>query len=475
MKKNTILLICLTTALAALGGAAALLLLTRPEPPPPKEAASMVPIYEFAAPVRSVELTAAGKAPFIVLNTGDGEYQPENAGGAGDAVIAGLEGFGLIPAKVSTLFMRAKGLSAAELLFEEAGDRAVFELAPPRVRVKAVAMDGEEAVFLIGKEAPGGAGYYLSLEGRPEIYLVPSLVLDYFFLQPEELINLTVTSSEKAASDFDRLALSGSTCGTPDGRIVVEAVGDERIRMITFPVLHRVDYQILTALQNIFQLDASGIAAISPAPEDLDALGFDEPYAVVEALIGEESFTLRYTRPDERGETYVMRDGVPLLYTVASADTRWMGKNYFDMMEKYAFEPDIRDVRELVIETPDSADTFTLTYDDSRLTVTLNGVREVGVGDFRAFFQTLGRVSYEEGPGQPGGFPDSGSFDKAPSLRFIYRFADGGEQTVSFYKGPLRRDYLYVGDGPGYLVSSLSAERVLQELARLVTVMDHRS
>ena len=518
--KKPVLLLSLLVALVLLGAAAVLLLRARPAPPPLREAAPMTQVYALSAPVRSVGIAVEGKTPYTLIRTdtgtgaaaGVGRVSTDGAippGEAVTAVIAGLESYPLIEGKVSTIFARASAMSATERLTEEsdgdadnAGNYAVdhasdhadddtdshtpdsigdyaldytqFGLDPPRVRVSVAADDGEQVVFLIGREAPGHAETYVRLEDDETIFLVPSLVLAYFFLSPEELLSLTVTDAESESPGFDRLILNGPTCGAPDGRIVFEAAGEDGVCLMTYPVLSRVDPSALSALQGLFRLEASAVAAVEPSREELDAMGVEEPYAVVEGEAGGERFVLRFTPPGADGSAYAMRDDMPVFYRIEASDLAWMGKNYFNLMEKVAFAPDIREIAEVAVETPESSCLFVLTTEDGRLSVTadggesVGGVQSVDVGDFRSFFRTLGSAAYVEGPEAPGGFPDRDSFAGPPELLFTYRFTDDREQTVSFYEGPLRRMYAYVGDGPGYLVASTYTDRVLQELAQLL-------
>ncbi len=77
------------------------------------------------------------------------------------------------------------------------------------------------------------------------------------------------------------------------GKIIIEAAVGEGGYQITSPINTALDPLSLEALQSIFWIEANEAAMIRPSREELEALGFDEPYAVVEASAGGESFILR--------------------------------------------------------------------------------------------------------------------------------------------------------------------------------------
>jgi hypothetical protein len=449
-----------------------------------------VKLYEFSSPVSAIEFEVWGQEPFSIVSAdGSGFPRDREPGSAvsgvapsgalpGDVApsftapsftapgftVSGYEGVPLDLSKIASLFDRARSLTAAELLFEDYDDPAELGFAPPVARINVTAIDGEEVVFLIGKEIPGSAEVYAQIEGQSAVYLVYRFAIENYLLAKTGFVSLTVTSSKTAASDFDRITLTGPTCGQPEGKITVEVVGEERIRHITYPVFCRVDYPVLLSLQYIFLLDAKSVAAVYPSPEELGDLGFDEPFAIVEAVISEEAFVLRFARPDADGDVYLIRDGIPILYIVPVSEVLWLGKNYFGMMEKIAFAPDINMVEEVAVWTLGSVRVYRIISEEGKFAAVSAGGQYLDPDDFQEYFRILCSAKYEEAPDEPGGFPPIQSQAPLPDLRFTYKLRNGEEHVVSFYKGPVRRHYIYVDSEPGYLINSLYVETIIGQL-----------
>ncbi len=141
-----------------------------------------------------------------------------------------------------------------------------------------------------------------------------------------------------------------------------------------------------------------------------------------------------------------------------------MGKNYFDLMEKRAFFPDIDSIRELTVEAQDVSHTFSLSREEPKLVVTLDGTGDILTDDFREFFRLLADARYEEAIENPDGFPIPAGFTSSPNLRFTYRFINGETHTVSFYQGPARRFYICSDDGPAFLLPQIMWTACLERL-----------
>lgn len=453
LKKNVVILVGLIAV--GVGLAAALLVLgARQELPPVtlSGAQADLPVYRLEGAVAAVAVTQ-GEAGGYVLEA----LSFEEGRGVIEATVKGYDRQLVDTARAAGVLNASQGLEALQLLVEAPRDYAPFGLAEPRATVEVTDEAGGSVTLLIGDASPGNEGVYLRLEGERPIYLVPAYSLDNYLLSVAAYLNRTITPGS-AGEGFYK-AILGGTVREELGQVVVAGGGDE-YRM-TAPVNRDLEETMGYALlSSLLGLSADSVAAVDPTLEQLASLGLDNPYATVEMSGGWGEFYLSATAPDVGGTVYIYREGVPLLYAVQAQQLPWLSLQYIDLMDPFAYTPDIDRLDYVEVAEGDALYRFDLTHgEEGGLAVSL-GSTPLDPDNFRRFYVTLISAHLaEHAPEEPA--------PQAPALAFVYRYQDGEEHRVEFCPGPARRYYIRADDGPFFLTQSTYLDRVREDLQRV--------
>lgn len=91
------------------------------------------------------------------------------------------------PADTDTVFFQVDSLAhlqAQQVVVEVVDDPAGFGLTSPALTVTLELAGGQREQIVVGREAPGGAGYYVQRAGEARLYLVSPYTLAPFFEWP---------------------------------------------------------------------------------------------------------------------------------------------------------------------------------------------------------------------------------------------------------------------------------------------------
>jgi hypothetical protein len=474
MKKKIISLIVLVVLFGAALAAYLVLSNTEPEAPPPAASSSAAEvIYVLGGNpqpfVREVKIQNELDT-FTIKNNHENAIAMQNAD-APDFGIDGLPQEYLLPGLMKTIATNCASLDARQIV--SGGEPAAYGLDSPRATVEAVYDDGS-ATILIGDEAPGGTGTYVSKDGT--VYLVTSSKLTNMLFSRYGFVDKVITSgSVEQPAAIVKAVIGGTSVPEP---IVIEmpaeqneqaaAVGVTSYR-VTSPIEADADTdRALTALSASQALTATEVVALADENNALADYSLSEPYLTTEVTSEDPAvgtFTLQISEADEEDNVYLRRTDRPFIYKLPVASIPWYGLSLFDYMQKLAVLPFIDEVAEVdVVVEGDMVYTFELEGEGKELAASVNGTT-LDTDSFRQFYQTLIFASYDEEIPEGETIPEG----EQTVLQFVYRYRNGQEpDTVSFLPGPARRYLIRLNDGPLYYTQSLYVDRVLEDLPKLV-------
>jgi hypothetical protein len=368
-------------------------------------------------------------------------------------------------------------LVAERTIDENPTDLGQYGLAPARARAEGSFSDGSVKTFLLGDLAPTGASYYLRVEGDPKVYTVWKSVAERFHwtlkdlrdrtigpaINPDEVAYLRIARADGSVVEISEKSADkkGST-----------QFGFSRYVM-TRPYRHPrgVDIEKQTAFLN----GALGIAIGDFVDDEPDpaAYGLAKPWG--EVLLRDTANTLRFQFGAKRkdGMFYFRIGGRPSVYAVEPEKLSFMSTPAFDLVDKFAFIPNIDDVDRLEITAGGATNVLTLARtekptqkeagaaDETATEYRVDG-KIVEEGSFKEFYQkVIGLLVEGEVRSPPSGKPE---------VRTRYLLNKGAVRDVTVSYVPYDRDFyaVYVGDACDFAISKTQLNAMRAALARLL-------
>jgi hypothetical protein len=459
LSKRIVTLFALIVAAALLGALTFWLSRETPEAAAPS-AASDPPAYITEGAVRSIAVRNAEGA-FTVY-----------AGEEGPA-IAGMEGFPLDTAALSSLLSRLSRLRSEGLL-EEVQSREPFGLDTPRAVLSVELEDGTRRELLIGSDAPDGRNIYVDAGEAGTVRLAASYDLRDFLRWDLDFVDKAVSPAlpdSQGEAPLEGIELGGQVRGKEPVTLVYrEQTGGAILAASPYRITAPIDAGLhnergMKVLEALFGIQAEGAAALSPDAAALARYGLDRPYSTARVWgtlgNGLGGFSLRASAPDGEGRVYLMRDGLDIVFTARAAQLPWLDRGFFDLMERMIILPHIDRVAGVdIARSGANTVTFALSGEGDELTVTSGGTA-VDTAIFRTFYQTLLSAMYDEYHDAP--LPARA----APQAEFVYRYREAGKSPdrVSFYTGTSRRMLVSLNGGRPFFVYTAYLDKALADCA----------
>lgn len=368
--------------------------------------------------------------------------------------------------------MRSGMLSVhAEQKIEQVSDLSDFGLEQPRAVVTASYHDGSTFAFEIGADAPGGQGVYCKTDDD-SVYVFAEQTVSKFLGSLVDLVDTAVTKPPKTESGepakIKQVTFTGQTDAEP---ITIERKADEKdaaletFRLVT-PGQGSVDYEKEQVIADLLSIRADQATALNPTDEQLIHFGLKEPTAVVEFVYdenGTQQKCVLYAGKSEGTVVYLMREGRPVVYAVASDRLPWLTMNYGDFVSKRAPMPNIQDLQSVTVTIPRQTITFELSGEDDTLEVTSGG-KTVDTARFKSYYQSLIGVSADE-------YTDTPPASDIPLLTVTYTYRDSAKQadTVCYYEGPTRRAIIQMNGGDRFLMREKYVDILLKNTQSIQT------
>ncbi|WP_101697429.1 DUF4340 domain-containing protein [Clostridium minihomine] len=461
MKNSTRNLLAVVAVLVVLGGIFAALKLTEKEPEPetslPEDTAISL-LSKQIEDVQSMKVTNEKGGFTIVPKT----VEITNSSGASTSqtsyTVQGLEGLPLYETAAENVVKDGFSLVASKNL-GDVSSLSEYGLEAPKAEVQVNFKDGTNFHYILGNEAAGSEGYYMSGKNSDNVYVVS--VDEGIFggtkdFVKKELYTLTNPSSGEETPAISNITLHSSYFGEQlqltsgqDG-VVYVSDGKQNVRV------DEAQYSSLaTAISTV---TADQVVEINPSAEQRKQYGLDAPVMTLTFTAGGNQHTLKAGK-EENGIRYIMADNVPAVFGLKEETAKvWAGTTLYTLRSKFVVIPNIVDVSGLdvttggntyVFEKPRTKDTQKSTEDNEvyAYTVTCNGKGLTYDPNFQKYYQNIVAVQLlEEAHSDSDGVANALKTDPVYTVRF--RFYDAAKKpvTVQYYAVSDRR-YLAVVDG----------------------------
>lgn len=243
---------------------------------------------------------------------------------------------------LSSTVINACSVTADKLVEENAQDLSVYEL-DKAVTVRLKTKDGNETVLKVGGMTPTGSGYYASLEGSGDVYVISSytgvyLIKDRNGLRSKSLFDF-------ASDEITTLAMERK------GSNVFASVKEEGSNFnwtMTEPIKGSVNASALSPMLETLA-KTNIVEFIEDKPTDLAQYGLKDP-AYAFDFTTRESGSYRLMLGDERTkdfEIYAMLDGGDEVFTIDSSDFTFLDKPLKEIVDVFAYIVSISEVQKI--------------------------------------------------------------------------------------------------------------------------------
>ncbi len=135
--------------------------------------------------------------------------------------------------------------------------------------------------------------------------------------------------------------------------------------------------QLSPLLASLQQLSADQARSLYPELQDLGEL-----FCTLTLASEQENYVLHASHPDTEGNVLLIKEGLPVLYTIHQSKLPWLSTSTETLTEQELFQADYEDCIAFTLQTPEERIRFTK-WDG----LVLQGGRPVDEGDFRRFFR----------------------------------------------------------------------------------------
>jgi hypothetical protein len=465
MKRRWWTLTALVVVLGAVVGG--ILYLRRPKPAP------------AGADTARIELTTreeAGLAKVVLSDRAEGTLALEKRGETWTDVSA--PGIALSASATRDLAYYFWSLSANRAVEENPADLAPYGLAPARVKAEGTFSDGTVVTYLLGDRTPSNDGYYFQVKGDARVFTVWITVGDQFHWTLKDLRDKAITTEIKPDE------IVSMRMRRPDGR-VVEIVGKsaEEVKNLQlgfgryFLVRpYHMPRGLNAEKQEAFLQQPLAVSIddfVDDNPKDLAAYGLSTPWADV-LLRDKAGNRLGYQVGARRsdGKRFFRLSGKPSVYAVEESKLSFLTTSPFDLVERFAFIPNIDDVDRLEITAGGVTHTLTLSRttkppagdgaDPEVVTSFAADGRPVEDGSFRKFYQSVIGLLVEGEVGNPPAGP--------AEVRTRYLLNKGPARDVTVSYVPYDRDFyaVFIAGRCDFAISRGQISAMLAILQRLL-------
>jgi hypothetical protein len=266
---------------------------------------------------------------------------------------------------VDNLLYSFSALNAERVIEEKPANLAQYGLAPPRAAATGTWEDGTARTILLGDKAPSGSSFYAQVKGDARVYTVEAYTGQHFHWTVKDLLSRTIAPAINYDEvEYVRLA-------EPNGT-VIEARKKADTESKSFQLgfgqfLLTRPYRAPRGLDSQKQdtvIKAAQSVSIADFPDEplkgLAAYGLDRPRA--ELVTRDKSNTLDLVFGSEKGtQTYFAVRGQPGVYLADTSSLEFLKTRPFDVIDKFAFIPNIEDVDRIDITANGRTHTLVMT------------------------------------------------------------------------------------------------------------------
>lgn len=231
---------------------------------------------------------------------------------------------------------------AASKLIDKSGSRyEEYGLDQPRAEAKIVFSDNSKVHLRLGKDAPDNMGVYLLYNDDRNVYLVPSNMVEMFFVHKLQMFDNQITDSigERSVTE---LSISGTGYEQE-----LEAVKNDTNATAGNYVMSKPyrascnTFKVKTVGNSLFGMKADEIAAVGVDESGLSEYGLDKPYEKVTVKLTDgSSVTVLAGKKDTDGKCYITSSAKTTVFRIATEELTWYDADKNDLMTDEVLLPD---------------------------------------------------------------------------------------------------------------------------------------
>ena len=361
------------------------------------------------------------------------------------------------------LMDHACGFGSLRMVSEAASDLSLYGLAEPAAHVSVTFSDGETFELNIGDKEKVSGNYYAQVcaDGEKDrVYLFSGEDLIYFLLRKEAYISYQVTPDLMVSSPLSAvrdITFSGSALKQPVS-ITAVAGADEKVRLAAKsfgPATHIVhmkgNYELdqtygIEVLGSVFSIRALDVAGYDLTEQELQEMGFDDPYMQVDLSLKNGTdyiadYRLQLVPYGENYLAYMQGSGVAFVVSPPS----FVALDPPRLCLRWFLSPLRTDIQDVTVEFGDETYTFTSEEDaDGNILAYVNYTdrgrdrTDQKTMDTQQYFRFYRLVT---GASSEGVYLTDPVNKGEPVMTITYHYAiDGKEPDVmKLYSGSLRR------------------------------------
>ena len=371
-------------------------------------------------------------------DTGKPKYKTE----ATVYTLVGYEGFDLQAGIPDEIANACSTLSFKSVSAEDASSNlADFGMDKPRAVANITFTDGTKSVIKVGSDAAQKLGTYVMYGSGKTVYLCDTDTTSKLLYPINKYISTTINKSvtDENKTKFSSLSLSGSKF---KNTITLKPNPDTKHfsseYLITSPANTFADETEASTVSGAIRgLIAESVAAVKNF--SLSKYGLASPYAKLTAKYSDTTVSLLASKPDSKGNCYIMKQGGNVIYKIGRASIPWVDTSAEKLVTKYVFKPELSSLKQMSVTCGgktydfDIKTTVTKTTDDngeetsSSDTKTKYNDIELDEGNFETFFSNANLLTKAD--------KTANTAKGNPALVIKYTYESGrNPDTVSFYK-----------------------------------------
>lgn len=305
-----------------------------------------------------------------------------------------------------SLFEECCYMAATKIIDRSGSNYKEYGLDSPRADITVIYSDNSTMNIQLGIDAPDNMGVYLKLGGNKNVYLVPSNMVDVFFVEKLQMFDKNVSGELNTESNISSLEIKGE--GYSNEIIVSENNSNTNSGKYIMDKPYRAscdDSKVRTIGEALYGLVGTEIAAVEADENDIKKFGLDKPYQKITAKADDgTSVTLIAGRKDNDGKCYLMNPEQTKILRMDVSELEWydIGKN--DLLTDAILSPDIKHIDTIKINFGEEGYHYLFKYekavsedytDNIITTVFCSGI-EVNYTNVSQYLTNLGGLTYSD-------------------------------------------------------------------------------
>lgn len=450
MKKTGKYIVIMLVVLALLGGAVAVLVNLPTEegneessaPSSSQAGETLLEVEE--AKVDSIEIENA-KGGFVVVPT------DSDSEGNVNFTIQNCEKYNMNLGQITANARSVLKITASKNLGSR-DDLEAFGLKGEDAAQVTIHCGSESHSMTLGASTPESGGRYVLIDGQ--VYVVSNVPANFFGSPMAYFSTEVYTIENRKEETIDEEGNKTETDGIdilyeitfsgkqyPDPIHIEYSSKSTSGYLITEPIVaESANNRFNELLTTLKSLTATSVSSIGDSDEDLEAHGLLEPEAEISFNMNNSQHRLAVSAKDSEGYRYLISDTSDVIYVVEnSLVSGWAEANLLDLRMSYVWIPNIKEVQQLTLtvekdqvyqydvtrQVNEEKSTEQLTSYD--LTIVNAGGENVDYSEaYQPFFQKLISLAVFS--------QDKVEVSGAPALEVVYKYFDGGSDTLELYR-----------------------------------------